>query len=69
MAADKKLGLERLEVAVAMKFMNLPALICICQMQRVDIILHVKRVSLKHVIVSKHRKGVSQLSVLVSSRK
>ena len=47
MTTDKKLGLERFQVSVATK-QTLPALIC--QMQRAEIILHVKRVLLKHVI-------------------
>ena len=47
MTTDKKLGLERFQVSVATK-QTLPALIC--QMQRVEIILHVKRILLKHVI-------------------
>ena len=47
MTTDKKLGLERFQVSVATK-QTLPALIF--QMQRAEIILHVKRVLLKHVI-------------------
>ena len=47
MTTDKKLGLERFQVSVATK-QTLPAMIC--QMQRVEIILHVKRILLKHVI-------------------
>jgi len=43
---DEKLGLERLQVVVATK-QTLPALKC--QMRRAEIILHVKRVLLKHV--------------------
>ena len=46
---DKKLGLERFQVSVGTK-QTLPALIC--QMQRAEIILHVKRVLLKQVIAS-----------------
>ena len=38
MTTDKKLGLERFQVSVAMK-QTLPALIC--QLQRAEIILHV----------------------------
>ena len=47
MTTDKKLGLERFQVSVATK-QTLPALIC--QMQRAEIIFHVKRVLLQHVI-------------------
>ena len=46
MTTDKKLGLERFQVSVSTK-QTLPALIC--QMQRAEIIFHVKRVLLKHV--------------------
>ena len=49
MTTDKKLGLERFQGSIVTK-QTLPALIC--QMQRAMIILHVKRVSLKHVQLS-----------------
>ena len=47
MTTDKKLALERFQASVAMK-QTLPAFIC--QMQRAEIILQVKRALLKHVI-------------------
>ena len=47
MTTDEKLGLERFRVAVTTK-QNLPVLIF--QMHRAEIILHVNRVLLKHVI-------------------
>ena len=43
MTTDNKLGLERFRVAVAF-----PALIC--QVYKAGIILHVKRVLLRHII-------------------
>ena len=46
MTTDKKLGLELFQVSVVTK-QTLPTLIC--QMQGAEIILHVKRVLLKHV--------------------